>query len=407
METIFGLASGGFGCGIAVIRVSGPGAVGVFKALSWKNHIEPRQVEIHMLSDPSDGKMLDTIICIHYPQEFSYTGDDVIEFQLHGGRAAVESVLQAISKVPGCRHALPGEFTRRGFENGKFDLVEAEGVLDLLMAETELQRLQALDVANGNASRLYNGWRESVLSLQARQEAAGVSVLLQELQGDLRMLVKDIRHHMNDGQRGERMHKGIVIWLIGAEGAGKTSLMHALVRRDVATVTGRAGHLGEITEVRMDLDGYPVIMTDAPVDRADLKLALFDGTKPAQDPDTLKHIDNKTLSIFTKSDLGKQGGSVKAISVTTGEGMDAFIDKLTERVATLFRSRPGSVITRRRHRDALEIAVAALDKALVGDEGVNAAQELEAAQTAIGRIIGAVRDEETVDLVFREFPSGA
>jgi tRNA modification GTPase len=407
MDTIFGLASGGFGCGIAVIRVSGPGAVGVFKALSWKNHIEPRHVEVHMLSDPSSGKMLDTIICIHYPQEFSYNGDDVIEFQLHGGRAAVESVLQAISKVPGCRHALPGEFTRRGFENGKFDLIEAEGVLDLLMAETELQRLQALDVAMGNASRLYNSWRESVLSLHARQESSGSEGLLPGLQDDLRLLVKDLRDHMNDGHRGERMHKGIIISLIGGAGAGKTSLMHALVRRDVATVTGRVGHLGEITEVRMDLDGYPVIMTDAPVDRADLKLALFDGTKPAQDPDTLKMIDNKTLSVFTKSDLGKPGGSVKSISVMTGEGMDAFIEKLTERVATLFRSRPGSVITRRRHRDALEIAVAALDKALAGGEGVNASLELETAQASIGRITGALHDDEAVDLIFREFPSGA
>ena len=159
----------------------------------------------------------------------------------------------------------------------------------------------------------------------------------------------------------------------------------------------------------MDLDGYPVILTDtaAQPDKADLKLALFDGTKPAQDPDTLKKIDSKTLSIFTKADIGKPGGAVKSISVTTGEGMDAFMAKLTERVATLFRSRPGSVITRRRHREALDQAVTALDRALAGGDGVDACHELEAAQVAIGTITGAIRSEETVDGIFREFPSGA
>lgn len=407
MDTIFGLASGGFGCGIAVIRVSGPGAVAVFKALSWKNHIEPRRVEMHTLTDPSDGKTLDTIICIHFPPDYSYTREDVIEFQLHGGRASVESVLQAISKVPGCRHALPGEFTRRGFENGGFDLIEAEGVLDLLMAETELQRLQALDVAAGNASRLYNGWRESIISLQAMQPA-GAPVLAVDLKENLRYIIKDLREHMNDSHKGERMHKGILIAVIGAEAAGKSSLLRALVRRDDATVTARTER-GEITEIHMDLDGYPVILTDtaAQPDKADLKLALFDGTKPAQDPDTLKKIDSKTLSIFTKADIGKPGGAVKSISVTTGEGMDAFMAKLTERVATLFRSRPGSVITRRRHREALDQAVTALDRALAGGDGVDACHELEAAQVAIGTITGAIRSEETVDGIFREFPSGA
>jgi tRNA modification GTPase len=407
MDTIFGLASGGFGCGIAVIRVSGPGAVGVFKALSWKNHIEPRRVEMHTLTDPSNGKTLDTIICIHFPPDYSYTGEDVIELQLHGGRAAVESVLQAVSKIPGCRHALPGEFTRRSFENGGFDLLEAEGTLDLLQAETELQRLQALDVAAGNASRLYNGWRESLLSLQAMQPM-GAPVLAIDLKENLTFIIKDLRDHMNDSHKGERMHKGIVIAVIGAEAAGKSSLLRALVRRDDASVLARTER-GEITEIHMDLDGYPVIMTDAlsQPEKADLKLALFDGTKPTQDPNTLKMIDSKTLSIFTKADIGKPGGAVKSISVTTGEGMDAFMEKLTERVATLFRSRPGSVITRRRHRVALEQAVAALDRALAGGEGIDAGRELETAQMAIGTITGAIRSEEIVDLVFREFPSGA
>ena len=430
MDTIFALASGSVRAAIAVIRLSGPDALAAFRALSWKGDIAPRQVQIHTLSDPGTGKALDQAIVFYFKAPGSYTGEDLIEFQLHGGRAVVDGVLQALAKVPGCRMAEPGEFTKRAFENGKMDLTEAEAVADLIDAETEAQRLQALDQLSGSLAQLYAGWSESLSGILAHQEADiefPEDDLPRGLSGSLRpnilQLQQELHAHLNDDRRGERLRDGLVIAILGAPNAGKSSLLNALSRRDAAIVSDEAGTTRDIIEVHLDLGGYPVTLADTAglretdnkieaegirraehlAARADLKLALFDASKP-EDAETLKQVDARTITVFTKSDLAK--GKGLSVSAETGEGIDTLLKTLTERIATLFKTRTGPVPTRARHRAALEEAAVALDRCIEAILPELAAEDLRLALRALGRITGRVHVEEILDKIFRDFCIG-
>lgn len=430
MDTIFALASGSVRAAIAVIRLSGPQALAAFRALSWKGDIEPRQVQIHNLTDPSTGKALDQAIVFFFKGPNSYTGEDLIEFQLHGGRAVVDGVLDALAKVPGCRLAEPGEFSKRAFENGKMDLTEAEAVADLIDAETEAQRLQALDQLAGSLAQLYEGWSERLTGVLAHQEAdiefpeddlpKGLG---QSLRPIIEGLIKELREHLDDGRRGERLRDGLLIAILGAPNAGKSSLLNTLSRRDAAIVSAEAGTTRDIIEVHLDLGGYPVTLADTAglrvtenaieaegirraerlAQSADLKLALFDATK-SQDSETLKQLDGRTIPVFTKADLAKGNGL--CVSATTGEGIDSLLRLLTERIAALFKTRAGPVPTRARHRAALEEAATALERCLVAELPELAAEDLRLSLRALGRITGRVHVEEILDKIFRDFCIG-
>lgn len=434
-DTIFALASGSTRAGVAVVRVSGPAALAGFEKITGKKNPKPRHVYYAVLKDPETSVLLDRAIAFYFENPASFTGEDVVEYHLHGGKSVVDGVLAALGKIDGCRMAEPGEFTKRAFENGKMDLTEAEAIADLIAAETEAQRLLALDQLGGTLAKLYQGWTDRLAGILAYQEAeiefpdedlpdGLASTLLPQVE----TLQNDIAAHLNDHRRGEMMRSGVMIAIIGAPNAGKSSLLNTLAARDAAIVSEEAGTTRDIIEVHLDLGGYPVILADtaglretehgieaegikrahALADRADLKIALFDGTRDAGDEATLQMIDNHTITVISKADQGiVLPVDGYPVSVVTGQGMDDFLKALTQRVRDLLSGdRNAPLLTRQRHRAALEEAFLALQRTMKADLPELAAEDMRLALRALGRITGRVHVEELLDKIFRDFCIG-
>src|SRR5690606_16468341 len=266
--TIFALASAAGRAGVAVVRLSGSTASRALETLSSQPLPSPRRASLRRLHD-SAGERLDDALVLWFPAPHSYTGEDVVELHLHGGRAVVRDVLEALAAVPGLRPAEPGEFTRRAFDNGKLDLAEVEGLADLIDAETAGQRRQALRQLDGGLSALGEGWRARLVRILAQLEAdidfpdedlpervaAAVAPGIEEL-------ANEMRRHLDDGRRGEILREGFHIAIIGPPNAGKSSLLNWLAQRDAAIVSDTAGTTRDVVEVRLDLGGWPVIVAD-------------------------------------------------------------------------------------------------------------------------------------------------
>lgn len=431
-DTIFALASGAYGAGVAVIRVSGAEAKAALMALTGVDNPRPREMIYTALT--SDGVALDRAMAVYFKAPASFTGEDVVEFHVHGGRAVIDGVLSALSLQKSCRLAAPGEFTKRAFENGKLDLTEAEAVADLIAAETEAQRLQALDQLGGSLSRLYGDWTGRLSKILAHQEAdiefpeddmpAGIS---DGLKPDISALISEISAHLNDNRRGERLREGVRIVILGAPNAGKSSLLNALAQRDIAIVSSEAGTTRDVLEAHLNLGGYPVIISDTAglrkadsvveaegirrarraAEEADVRIALFDASLPEQDSGTLELVDKNTLVVFSKKDLSRALRSTAlSISSQTGEGVDAFLTALTEKVANIFKRSPGPALTRQRHRTALEETVQCLEKSLAANLPELAAEDIRLALRTLGGITGRVHIEALLDKIFRDFCIG-
>lgn len=432
-KTIFALASSSMRAGVAVIRVSGAAALESLRLLAGKENAHPRHAYYVTLRDGE--KIIDRALAIYFKAPASFTGEDVVEYHVHGGRSVIESLLAALGRIDGCMLAEPGEFTRRAFENGKLDLTEAEAIADLIDAETEAQRLQALSQLGGALAALYQGWTDKLSGILAHQEADiefPEDDLPQGLSGALMPQIErlraDIAAHLDDNRRGERLRSGAMVAIIGAPNAGKSSLLNALARRDAAIVSDEAGTTRDVIEVHLDLGGYPAILADtaglrdtaqqieaegirraqARAQEADLKIALFDGTQETPDAATAALIDDKTVVALSKADLGivlPMDGF--ALSVRTGQGMEDFIKELTRRIAGLLGSGAGApALTRQRHRSALEEAQAHLVRAQSAVLPELAAEDLRMALRALGRITGRVHVEELLDKIFRDFCIG-
>ena len=268
-STIFALSSGTDRAGIAVIRVSGPAARQVVARMAAPVG-KPREACFRTIRHPETGEALDRAVIIFFEAARSETGEDIAELQIHGGRAVVKAVLTALALIPGCRPAEGGEFARRAFENGKLDLAEVEGLADLVDAETEAQRRQALAQAGGALSKLYESWRRQLIEISALAEAAidfsdeadvSDKAIAQARERAL-PLSQAIRHHLDDGHRGEILRDGFRVALLGAPNAGKSSLLNALAKREAAIVSEEAGTTRDVIEVRLDLGGLPVIVSD-------------------------------------------------------------------------------------------------------------------------------------------------
>ena len=448
-DTIVALASGAGLSGIAVLRVSGPQAAETWRALAGRAPAAARRLTRVGLVDPVSGEALDDALAVWFPGPHSYTGEDVTEFHIHGGRAVVAAVIEALQSLPGCRLAEAGEFTRRAFEADKMDLTAAEGLADLIESDTQAQRRQALRQLRGDLGALYEDWRGRLVRAMAHLEATIdfsdeelPPQLTAEVRAEAASVATAIAGHLADGRRGERLRGGLQVAIVGPPNAGKSSLLNYLARRDAAIVAETPGTTRDIVEVQLDLRGYPLVVADTaglraggdPIERegvrraqrrageVDLKLVLFDGAIwPALDPASAALLDEECLIAVNKSDLGLlpeardaphaidvNGRPALAISVKTGAGMDALMARLTDEVAARCDVAAAPLITRARHRQALEDCQAALSRfEQASGSGVElAAEELRLAARALGRITGRVGVEDVLDMVFRDFCIG-
>ena len=440
--TIYAFATAPGRAGVALLRLSGPQAGAALRALAGRLPT-PRRALVTRFSDPRSGELIDRGIALFFPAPRSLTGEEVAELHVHGGRAVAAALLDALAAQPGLRPAEPGEFSRRAFLNGKLDLTEAEGIADLVAAETAAQRRQALRQIAGEAGRVYESWRTRLLRAQARVEAeidfpdealpvdlaAAVTVQLTEIKSE-------ITAFLGDGHRGERLRDGLAVAVLGPPNAGKSSLVNALARREVAITAATAGTTRDVIEVALDLVGFPVTLADtaglrtardaieeegvrrahARAASADVKLVVVDATKPKEKKSLAALIDNDTIVVANKMDLAPAddaawadalgAGAAVKISAATGAGMAALEARLGGEFARRFGSESGPLITRARHRQALEAACAALDRYPRTAAPELAAEELRQAMRALGRITGRVGVDDLLDVVFREFCIG-
>jgi len=436
--TIFALASAPGRAGIAVVRVSGPAAGAVLAALGC-NTPDPRRATRAKFRD-STGALIDDGLILWFPAPQSFTGEDVAELHIHGGRAVIAHLSETLASLRGVRPAEPGEFTRRAFEHGKLDLTQAEALADLIDAETRAQQRQALRQMGGALKELYDDWRHRLVQALAHLEAVidfpdedlppHVAARLWDEVADLR---RDITSHLDDKHRGERTREGVHVAIVGPPNAGKSSLLNALVRRDAAIVSEIPGTTRDVIEVHLDLGGYAVTIADTAGLRdagdaienegirrahkrasdADLKIALFDGARfPLRDASTEALRDARTLAVVNKADLIKNPKIFDAhealhfISVRTGFGIAEFLAALEDRVREQSDAGPGAPLTRERHRVALAECRDALDRAKAAPLSELAAEDLRLAARALGRLTGRVDVDEILDVVFRDFCIG-
>ena len=429
-DTIFAPASGFGRAGICVIRVSGPQTCSALETLAGA--VPPaRMMQLRVLRDPRNGVPLDQALIVFFPGPASFTGEDVAELHIHGGLAVRQAVLAALSQITGCRPADAGEFTRRAFLNGRMDLSEVEGLADLIDAETEIQRRQALRQLEGGLGAQAERWREQAIACQALVEGALdfadegdiAENIESEALGAAHVLLHQIESHLKDAGRGERLREGFHVVLAGPPNAGKSTLLNALARRDVAIVSPIAGTTRDVIEVRCDLDGLPVTIVDTAglreagdvieqegmarargrMAQADLVLWLDPADDPAARPDDL----GLHLHVVTKIDRvdAPVGRGDIAIAAVTGEGMDALLAHLRKAAENLL-GEGDALITRERHRLALSEACEALRRGCQQAETELFAEDMRLAARAIGRISGRVDVEDVLDRLFSSFCIG-
>lgn len=378
------------------------------------------------------GRELDEALILWFPTPASFTGEDVVEFHIHGGRAVREALFAAFAGL-GLRPAEPGEFSRRAVENGRLDLTRAEAIADLVDAQTEAQRRQALRQYDGALADLYEGWRTGLLRALGRAEAAidfsddGVGeteFLVARTQTS--EILEEIQRHIDDSGRGEALREGLRLTIVGPPNAGKSSLINALARRDVAIVSETPGTTRDVITLRLDLGGYPVEIADtaglrdtrdlieaegvrramAHAHESDLILLLMDGTGDVPAP---REID-PDLVVWNKKDLANfQARDGLSLSLKSGEGLSELLTVLTGLVKERLETKDQTpALTRPRHRQALTEAVQFLQSALRApkDRPELLAEDLRLAMRSIGRITGAVDIEEILDFVFKDFCIG-
>jgi tRNA modification GTPase len=444
-DTIFAVATARGRAGVAILRLSGPAAAKVCRCLTGRPPPPPRRASLRRLHDPADGGLLDQALVLWFPGPDSQTGEDMLELQTHGSPGVLGALADILAAIPGLRPAEPGEFARRAFHGGRLDLTAIEGLADLVAAETRAQVRQAARQLDGALGRLYEAWREALLQALARLEAeidfaaeeevpAG---MLAVIRPEIERLTAAIAAHLTDGGRGERLRDGLRVAILGPPNAGKSTLLNLLAQRDVAIVAATPGTTRDVLEVPLDLAGLPVTLVDtaglrAAVDdveaegvrrarrqaaEADLRLLLVDGgCWPALDPETAALIDDQALVVVSKVDLGSvpapalvAGRAALRLSCRTGEGVTAVLEALAGRAAAMLAVGAEPVLTRARHRSALQAAAEALGRFLAADRETDLAllaEDLRLASRALGRITGKVGVEDLLDRIFGEFCIG-
>ena len=418
-----------------MLRLSGPDARRAVTLLAG-GLPPPRVAQRRRLVDPQSGDVLDDGLVLWFPAPRSATGEDVAELHLHGSRAVLAAVMQALARL-GLRLAEPGEFTRRAFLNGKLDLLQAEAIADLAAAETEAQRRQAMRQLGGELGEVYRGWRDRLTRILAHLEAAIdfpdedlPPEIEDRIAGETEALVAEIERHLADGHRGERLRDGIDVAIVGPPNAGKSSLLNRIARRDVAITSPIPGTTRDVIEVAIDLGGYPVVLADTAglrdsadaieqegkrravqrAEQAEIRLFVFDIAHPADAAGASAWPGADTILVANKIDLVPAADTdlsppALPVSALTGEGIDRLLTVLGERVAQTYRIE-APVLTRARHRQALEEAAASLRRSFSAALPELRAEDLRLALRSLGRITGAVDVEDLLDVIFRDFCIG-
>ena len=441
--TIYALSSGPGISGLAVVRVSGSQSKVIMNSII-EGDIKPRVATLKKIRKINSREVIDEGIILWFPGPKSYTGDDMLEFHVHGSRAVIDALLNEISKIEKCRVAEPGEFTKNAFQNGKISLLEAESIGDLISSETEIQRRQAIDIMSGIQGKKYEGWREKLLKVLSNIEAKIdfpdedlPQNILRNIKNTTLTVSQEIKKALDDKKVGERIREGFKISILGPSNAGKSSLLNYLSRRDVAIVSEIAGTTRDVLETHLNLDGYPVILSDTAgirdakdeIEKRGIKLAL----KKSENADlnivviepksghftgVLKGLisSENTILVINKSDLAPQAEFENyknlnpiIISVKEEKNLDKLILEIRNRLKNKFLSTADTIITRERHRQHLIQCLSYLDSFKEKkdiQEFDKAAEDLRLATRHLGMIVGKIDVEEVLGSIFNDFCIG-
>ncbi len=441
--TIYSLSSGQGVSGIAVIRISGPDTSLVIKSLTGKENPEPKKATLRKINYINTSELIDEGIIIWFPGPDSYTGEDLAEFHVHGGKAVILAVQNEISKIKNCRLAEPGEFTKLAFQNGKINLLKAESIGDLISAETEIQRLQAVKIMSGKSSVKFNELREKLLKLLSFVEAKIdfpeedlPAENLKKIKNDSLYVLNEINKILDDQKIGEIIREGYKIAIIGPTNAGKSSLLNNLSKRDVAIVSEIAGTTRDVVETNLNLDGYPVIISDTAgirdskdeiekkgiklslnkAENADLRLVVVDAKSIDLSGFSTDLLKKDTILVVNKSDLLKHKLDPEIskynhvlISLKDNLNIDKLISKIKINLKNKFISEDDIFITRERHRQNLLQCVNYLKNFSENNNKKDfdkAAEDLRLATRHLGMIVGKVDVEEILGSIFNDFCIG-
>ena len=441
--TIYALSSGPGIAGVAVVRVSGKETLKVVKLITNDDLPTPRVATRRKMNNINTNELIDEGLVIWFPGPQSYTGEDLAEFHVHGSRAVVAALHASISKIENCRLAEPGEFTKRAFQNGKINLMKAESIADLISAETEIQRKQAIKIMNGKSSDKFNSWREKLLKILSHVEAKIdfpdedlPKEILHEIKQTSEQVSNEIQKVLKDQRVGEIIREGFKIAIVGPSNVGKSSLLNYLSKKDVAIVSEVAGTTRDVIETHLNLDGYPVIISDTAgirdskdeiekkgiklalnrAEEADLRLVVIE-PKNLDFTGFLKGLfDENSILVINKSDLLLKNldEQIKKlehvlISIIKNSNLDILINKIKNKLKNKFISSEDILITRERHRQHLEQCVEHLKN--FNDKKKNdyldkGAEDLRLATRHLGMIVGKVNVEEILDSIFNDFCIG-
>jgi len=441
--TIFALSSGPGLSGIAVIRVSGPNTKNVLKNMTISPIPSPKVAVVRKFINPKTKDLIDQGILLWFPGPESYTGDDMAEFHVHGSKAVIEAINLCLSKIEGCRLAEPGEFTKIAFQNGKINLLKAESISDLISSETEIQRKQAIKIMSGKSSDKFNSLRERLLKILSNIEAKIdfpdedlPDNILKNIHSETKSIKNEIDKILNDQKVGERIREGFKIAIIGPTNAGKSSLLNYLLKRDIAIVSEIAGTTRDVIEAHLNLNGYPVVISDTAgirhskdeiekkgiklalerAENADLNLIVIEPKSVDFSSFLKKFRPKNSILVINKMELGVDNIAEEIknydpilISIKKEKNLDKLISLIKENLKNKFILQDDIYITRQRHRTNLEKCVEHLknfeEKNSLEDFD-KAAEDLRLATRYLGTIVGKVDVEEILGSIFNDFCIG-